>query len=86
MHSGFFDSCNPSSRHHPVRVCRRYCRFYLGRRSPDDERQIARWVGVAGAKSGRWKNNLIHKCVAANAAFDDETVVRTLVVEVGAAV
>jgi len=23
-----------------------YCRYYLGRRSPDDERQIARWVAV----------------------------------------
>lgn len=26
----------------------RYCRFYLGRRIDDDERQIGRWKGVAG--------------------------------------
>lgn len=23
-----------------------YCRYYLGRRSPDDERQIKRWVAI----------------------------------------
>ena len=27
-----------------------YCRFYLGRRSEDDARQISRWVGIAGPK------------------------------------
>ena len=25
-----------------------YCRFYIGRRTDDDERQIKRWLGVAG--------------------------------------
>ena len=39
-----------------------YCRFYRGRRSPDDDRQIQRWLNCAGPK-GRWKNNLIGKCV-----------------------
>jgi len=34
-----------------------YCRFYNGRRSDDDERQIDRWVRYAGPK-GRWKRNL----------------------------
>lgn len=37
-----------------------YCRFYQGRRSADDERQISRGVGVMGPK-GRWKNNLVNK-------------------------
>ncbi|CAM9394436.1 unnamed protein product, partial [Ectocarpus fasciculatus] len=37
-----------------------YCRFYLGRRCSDDERQISRGLGVMGPK-GRWKNNLINK-------------------------
>jgi hypothetical protein len=23
-----------------------YCRYYMGRRSPDDERQIKRWIGM----------------------------------------
>ena len=50
-----------------------YCRFYQGRRSEDDARQISRWVGVAGQK-GRWKTNLCKKCVFANKRFDDQTV------------
>ena len=34
-----------------------YCRFYYGRRSGDDDRQIDRWVRYAGSK-GRWRKNL----------------------------
>ena len=36
------------------------CRFYQGRRTDDDERQIGRWKGVAGLK-GRWKRSLVNK-------------------------
>ena len=41
-----------------------YFRFYSGRRlaGGEDERQIARWSGVCGEK-GRWKQNLIAKCM-----------------------
>lgn len=44
---------------------RRYCRFYRGRRTDDDERQIKRWRGVAGEK-GRWKRALVNRCLKAN--------------------
>mgnify|MGYP001032057269 CR=1 FL=1 len=37
-----------------------YCRYYEGRRSPDDERQIKRWFNYAGPK-GRWRRNIINK-------------------------
>jgi hypothetical protein len=37
-----------------------YCRFFIGRRCDDDERQIKRWAGVAG-KTGRWRNTLLKK-------------------------
>lgn len=47
-----------------------YCRFYLGRRTDDDERQISRWKNCAGAK-GRWKNNLIGKIARAGVAYDN---------------
>lgn len=47
-----------------------YCRFYLGRRTQDDARQIGRWSGVAGVK-GRWKRTLLNKIVAANVRWDD---------------
>jgi hypothetical protein len=50
-----------------------YCRFYEGRRTADDARQISRWVGVAGGK-GRWKTNLCKKCVYANKRYDDPSV------------
>mmetsp|Transcript_4372 Transcript_4372/g.15169 ORF Transcript_4372/g.15169 Transcript_4372/m.15169 type:complete len:321 (-) Transcript_4372:80-1042(-) len=47
-----------------------YTRFFLGRRTEDDARQISRWVGVAGPK-GRWKRALLNKIVDAHARFDD---------------
>lgn len=50
-----------------------YCRFYSGRRSSDDERQIDRWAKCTGEK-GRWKNNLITKIINAGASFDDASV------------
>ena len=39
-----------------------YCRFYMGRRCDDDERQIGRWIKYAGEKSGRWRIRLINLC------------------------
>ena len=50
-----------------------YTRFFLGRRTADDQRQISRWRGVAGAK-GRWKRFLLNKIVAADAHVDDVTI------------
>ncbi|TDL14254.1 hypothetical protein BD410DRAFT_757306 [Rickenella mellea] len=50
-----------------------YCRFYLGRRTPDDERQIRRWLGVCGT-SGRFKRSLVNKIASAGAAWDDESI------------
>lgn len=38
-----------------------YCRFFLGRRSTDDDRQVKRWLAAAGPK-GRFKNQLLNKC------------------------
>ena len=50
-----------------------YTRFYQGRRSDDDDRQVGRWCKCAGEK-GRWKQNLVAKCLAKGKAYDDETV------------
>uniref|UniRef100_H3AQW3 Zgc:113208 n=2 Tax=Latimeria chalumnae TaxID=7897 RepID=H3AQW3_LATCH len=50
-----------------------YCRFYQGRRSPDDECQIGRWERCAGVK-GRWRQNLITKIVRSNCTFNDPAV------------
>jgi len=37
-----------------------YCRFYRGRRSSDDQRQISRWMKSAGSK-GRFRSQLCNK-------------------------
>lgn len=50
-----------------------YCRFYEGRRSDDDVRQISRWRGVVGDK-GRWVRALVNKIVRSNKRCDDATV------------
>jgi len=39
-----------------------YCRFYMGRRCDDDERQVKRWIKYASEKSGRWRIRLINLC------------------------
>ncbi|VDI53279.1 Hypothetical predicted protein [Mytilus galloprovincialis] len=50
-----------------------YCRFYQGRRTADDERQIGRWLRCAGT-TGRWRNNLISKCVRSGCGYDNHGV------------
>ncbi|XP_013381044.1 uncharacterized protein LOC106152097 isoform X2 [Lingula anatina] len=47
-----------------------YCRFYQGRRTADDARQIGRWLRCAG-QTGRWKGNLISKCVNTGCSYDN---------------
>lgn len=50
-----------------------YCRFYQGRRTDDDRRQIDRWKGLTGPK-GRFRNRLIKMCDAKKKRFDDRSV------------
>ena len=49
-----------------------YCRFYMGRRCDDDERQVSRWKKCVGS-TGRWKRMLLKKYVSAGVrdVFDD---------------
>jgi len=50
-----------------------YCDFFEGKRGKDDERQIARWVGLAGP-NGRFRNWLINEIRRKGKKWDDETV------------
>jgi len=57
-----------------------YCRFFLGRRCDDDERQISRWRKCAG-ETGRWRRMLLKRykeagvrSVADEGADEDEMV------------
>ena len=49
-----------------------YCRFYMGRRCEDDERQISRWKKCVG-ETGRWRRVLLKKYVSMGIkeVFDD---------------
>lgn len=40
-----------------------YCRFYAGRRCPDDDRQVKRWDRCCGDR-GRWRRALLKKYVS----------------------
>ncbi len=50
-----------------------YCRFYRGRRTSDDERQIGRWLKLAGP-NGRFRKRLINMIKKKNTSYDDEKV------------
>lgn len=47
-----------------------YCRFFQGRRSTDDERQISRWSKSAGL-NGRFRSQLCNKTLHAGAKHND---------------
>ena len=59
--------------YHPYGWYHWYCDFYSGKRSPDDERQINRWIKTAGPNSRfrRMLINLIHKH---KSNFDDYSI------------
>ena len=51
-----------------------YCRFYMGRRTDDDERQIKRWLALAGP-NGRFKNRLVNMIKNKKGAkYDDASI------------
>lgn len=50
-----------------------YCRFFLGRRSPDDDRQISRWLKTAGEKS-RFRLRLVNMLKKKGKKYDDDEV------------
>lgn len=47
-----------------------YCRFYLGRRTSDDERQISRWQKACG-QNGRFRITLIRSIIKNKSKYDD---------------
>jgi hypothetical protein len=47
-----------------------YCEFYTGRRTKDDDRQIARFNNFAGPK-GRFRKRLVTQIIKKNGEWDD---------------
>ena len=53
--------------------CEWYCNFFLGRRCPDDERQVKRWLQTAGPNS-RFRLRLINMIKKKKTSYDDYSV------------
>jgi hypothetical protein len=66
----FWESKNWIHKQDPYGWVQWYCRFYNGRRSNDDERQIKRWLAFAGPK-GRFKNQLINNIKNNKTKYND---------------
>ena len=47
-----------------------YCKYFMGRRHEDDERQIKRWLAFCGPK-GRWRNIIYKKIHTAECGIED---------------
>ena len=58
---------------HPYGWVHWYCDFYMGRRGPDDKRQIDRWKSLAGPR-GRFMRFLVTQIIKNRASYDDTTV------------
>lgn len=58
---------------HPYGWVHWYCDFYLGKRSSDDERQIARWKGLAGT-NGRFMKFLVTQIQKKGGTYNDFSV------------
>jgi hypothetical protein len=50
-----------------------YCHYKKGRRTKDDERQIDRWLKLAGP-SGRFRRTLMNKIIKNNTTYDDYSI------------
>lgn len=50
-----------------------YCRYSLGRRTSDDERQIQRWLGLAGP-NGRFRKRLMNMIITKGKEYNDPNV------------
>jgi len=50
-----------------------YCRFYEGRRTKDDKRQIDRWLKLAGP-NGRFRRTLMNKIIRSGKSYNDISV------------
>ena len=50
-----------------------YCRFYKGRRTKDDKRQIDRWLKLAGP-NGRFRRRLMNEIIKKGKEYNDSSV------------
>ena len=58
------------TKYHPYGWIQWYCDFYKGKRCPDDERQINRWIKIAGP-NGRFRKMLINLIKKKKGKYND---------------
>ena len=58
---------------HPYGWVHWYCDFYSGKRCKDDERQIKRWLALAGSK-GRFMRFLVTQILKKKSKWNDESI------------
>ena len=66
----FWENKKWITKYHPYGWIHWYCDFFIGKRCPDDERQIARWSGIAGP-NGRFRKWLVTLILKKNGEYDD---------------
>ena len=69
----FWESKGWITKYHPYGFVEWFCDFYSGKRGPDDERQIKRWMGIAGP-NGRFKKNIVNQIKKSCKKYDDYSV------------
>ena len=69
----FWESKKWITKYHPYGWIQWYCDFFMGKRSPDDKRQIKRWAGIAG-KNGRFRKWLITLILKKKGKWNDYTI------------
>lgn len=66
----YWESKKWIDKNHPYGWVQWYCDFYSGKRGPDDERQINRWLSTAGPKS-RFRRRLINMILEKKTKYND---------------
>lgn len=61
------------TKYHPYGWVQWYCDFFMGKRSPDDERQVARWKGLAGP-NGRFRKWLVTQILKKDGTYNDTSI------------
>lgn len=69
----FWESKGWITKYDPYGWVQWYCNYKQGRRTPDDERQIKRWLQLAGPK-GRFRLWLITQIQKHNGKYNDPTI------------
>jgi len=69
----FWESKDWIKESHPYGWVQWYCDYHQGKRGPDDERQIKRWLGVAGRR-GRFMRWLVTLILKKGTKWNDESV------------